>query len=48
MVSLAKARFQIRNRSFEPIAAAHVDLFVGYVAFDITKLKQFIGADFVA
>ena len=42
------ARFWIRKRTFEPIAAAQNDLFVGYVSFAILKRKQLVGADFVA
>ncbi len=41
-------RLPIRKRSFEPIAAAQNDLFVGYVSFGISKRKQLVGADFVA
>ena len=41
-------RLQIRKRTFEPIAAAQNDLFVGYVSFAILKRKQLVGADFVA
>ena len=40
--------FQIRNPTFEPIAAAQSDLFVGYVGFTISKRKQLVGANFVA
>ncbi len=36
------------ERSFEPIAAAHNDLFVGNVSIGISKRKQLVGADFVA
>jgi class 3 adenylate cyclase/tetratricopeptide (TPR) repeat protein len=38
----------IRKRSFEPIAAAHNELFAGYVGFAFLKRKQFVGAGFVA
>ncbi len=38
----------IEKRTFEPIAAAQNDLFVGYVSFGISKRKQLVGADFVA
>ncbi len=41
-------RLWIRKQSFEPIAAAHNDLFVGYVGFEIPKRKESAGADFVA
>ena len=41
-------RLQIRKRTFEAIAAAQNDLFVGYVGFGISKRKQLVGADFVA
>jgi hypothetical protein len=43
-----KVRFRIRKRTIEPTAAAHNDLFVGYVGFAISKRKQLVGADFVA
>jgi hypothetical protein len=45
---MPKVRFQIRKRTFEAIAAAQNDLFVGYVGFGISKRKQLVGADFVA
>jgi hypothetical protein len=41
-------RFPIRKRTFEPIAAAHNDLFVGHAGFAISEWKQLVGADFVA
>ena len=41
-------RLQIRKATFEPIAAAQNNLFVGYVGFAIWKRKQWAGADFVA
>ncbi len=45
---MPKVRLQIRKRTFDPIAAAHYDLCVGYVGFAIWKRKQLFGADFVA
>jgi hypothetical protein len=39
-----KGCFRIRKRTFEPIAAAQNDLFVGYVGFAIWKRKQLVGA----
>ncbi len=45
---MPKVRFPIRKRTFEAIAAAQNDLFVGYVGFGISKRKQLVGADFVA
>jgi hypothetical protein len=45
---MPKVRLLIRKRTIEPIAAAHNDLFVGYVSFGISKRKQLVGADFVA
>ena len=41
-------RFPIIKETFEPIAAARNDLFVGYVDFGICKRKQLVSADFVA
>jgi hypothetical protein len=41
-------RLQIRKRTFEPIAAAQNNLFVGYVGFAIWKRKKLAGSDFVA
>jgi hypothetical protein len=41
-------RFPIRKETFEPIAAAQNDLFVGYVSFGIPKWKKLTGSDFVA
>jgi hypothetical protein len=41
-------RFPIRKATFEPIAAAQNDLFVGYVGFGIGKRKSLGCADFVA
>ncbi len=46
--AMPKVRFPIRKRTFEPIAAAQNDLFVGYVSFAISKRKQLVGADLVA
>jgi hypothetical protein len=46
--TMPKVRFPIRKRTFEAIAAAQNDLFVGYVGFGISKRKQLVGADFVA
>jgi hypothetical protein len=45
---MGKVRFQIRKLTFEQIAAAHDDLFVGHVGFAISKRKQLVGADFVS
>jgi len=39
---------QIRKQTFEPIAAAQNDLFVGYGSFGISKRKKLVGSDFVA
>ncbi len=44
---MPKVRLQIRKRTFEPIAAAHNDLFIVYVGFGISKQKPLVGADFV-
>ncbi len=41
-------RLQIRKATFEPIAAAQNNLFVGYVGFGIGKRKSLGCADFVA
>ncbi len=41
-------RLQIRKQTFEPIAAAQNDLFVGYGSFGISKGKKLVGSDFVA
>ncbi len=38
----------IEKRTFELVAAAQNDLFVGYVSFGISKRKQLVGADFIA
>ena len=38
----------IRNPTFERIAAAQNDLFVGYVGFGISKRKKLVCADFIA
>ncbi len=46
--TMPNVRFQIRKRTFEPIAAAQNDLFVGYVSFAISRRKQLVGADLVA
>jgi hypothetical protein len=45
---MRKVRLPIRKRTIEPIAAAHNDLFVGYVSFGISKRKKLAGSDFVA
>ncbi len=45
---MRKVRLQIRKQTFEPIAAAQNDLFVGYVSFGISKRKKLVGSDFVA
>ena len=44
----AQGPFPDHKASFERIAAAQNDLFVGYVGFGISTRKQFVGADFVA
>ncbi len=41
-------RLQIRKQTFEPIAAAQNDLFVGYGSFGISKRKKLVGSDFVS
>ncbi len=41
-------RLQIRKLTFEPIAAAQNDLFIGYVSYGISKGKKLAGSDFVA
>jgi hypothetical protein len=41
-------RFPIRKRTFEPIAAAQNDIFVGNARFEISKRKNLAGSDFVA
>ncbi len=46
--TVPKVRFLIKKRSFERIAAAQNDLFVGYVGFGISKRKKLAGSDFVA
>jgi hypothetical protein len=46
--TMPKVRFPIRKRTFEPIAAAQNDLFVGYVSFEISKRKKLASSDFVA
>jgi hypothetical protein len=46
--TMPNVRFPIRKRTFEPIAAAQKDLFVGYVSFGISNRKQLVGADFIA
>ncbi len=46
--TMPKVRLQIRKRTFEPIAAAQNDLFLGYVSFEISKRKKLAGSDFVA
>jgi hypothetical protein len=45
---MPKVRLQIRKRTFEPITAAHNDLFLVYVGFGISKQKPLVGVDFVA
>jgi hypothetical protein len=45
---MPKVRLRIRKRTFEPIAAAQNDLFVGRAGFAISEWKQLVGADFVA
>jgi hypothetical protein len=45
---MSNVRFPIRKETFERIAAAQNDLFVGYVGFAISKRKQLVGADLVA
>ncbi len=45
---MPKVRLRIRKRTFEPIAAAQNDLFLGYVSFEISKRKKLAGSDFVA
>ena len=37
----------IRNPTFEPIDAAHTDLFVSYVGFAVSKRKQLMRQDLV-
>ena len=46
--SVRNVRFPIIKETFEPIAAAHDDLFVGYVGFGISKRKELVGTDFDA
>jgi hypothetical protein len=43
-----KVRLRIRKQTFEPIAAAQKDLFVGYVGFAMPKRKKVIGSDIVS
>jgi hypothetical protein len=45
---MRNVRLQIRKRSFEPTAAAHDDLVVGYVGFAISKRKKSANSDFAA
>jgi hypothetical protein len=45
---MPKVRLQIRKLTFEPIAAAQNDLFIGYVSYGISKGKKLAGSDFVA
>ena len=45
---LSHVRYRLRKRTIEPIAAAHNDLFAGYVSFGIFKRKKLAGSDFVA
>ncbi len=45
--TMPKVRFPIRKRTFEAIAAAHDDLFVGNVGFAIRKRKKLAVSDFV-
>ena len=46
--TMPKVRFPIRKQTFEPIAAAQKDLFVGNVGFAMLKRKKVIGSDIVA
>ena len=45
---MSNVRFPIRKETFERIAAAQNDLFVGYVDFAIRKHKKLAGSDFAA
>jgi len=42
--TVPKVRLQIREQTFEPIAAAQNDLFVSFVGSTILKRKQLVGA----
>ena len=46
--AIPKVRFLIRMRTFEPIAAPHNDLLVGYVGSRTSERKQLVGMDLVA
>jgi len=43
-----KGRFGIGKPTFEPIAAAQYDRFVGYVRFGMLKRMWLVDTDFVA
>jgi hypothetical protein len=43
-----KVRVPIRKQTFEPVAAAHNDLFVGYVGYAISKRKRLVRPDLAA
>ena len=45
---MPNVRFPIRKRTFEPIAAAQKDLFVGYVGFAVSERKKLAVSDFIA
>jgi len=45
---MPKVRFPIRKRTFEPIAAAQNDLFVGYVSLAFRERKKLASSDIVA
>ncbi len=45
---LPNVRFPVRKRTFEAIAAAHNDLFVGHVGLAIPKRKKSANSDFAA
>ena len=46
--NMRNVRFPIIKETFDSIAAAQNDLFVGYVGFGICKRKPLVSADFVA
>ena len=46
--TMPNVRLQIGKRTFEPIAAAQNDLFVGYVGFAFLKRKKLAVSDLVA
>ena len=46
--TMRKVRFTIRKRTFEAIAAAQNDLFVGHVGLAIPKQKKSANSDFAA